>query len=133
MRQIWERASVILNEGDRDWIQQLPKDLADSDRKYDGLAHIKAIVLRKTKSYDQDGYIASLKSAGPFGRVARSSRRGSGAQATAVASGARGEPMRGNELMKRLRRAAQQQERAMRGGDSRNCARGRRVGGDGGV
>lgn len=62
MRQIWERASAILNEGDRDWIQQLPKDLADSDGKYGGLAHIKAIVLRTTKSCDQDGYIETAKS-----------------------------------------------------------------------
>ncbi|KAI2478280.1 NFX1-type zinc finger-containing protein 1 [Pyrenophora tritici-repentis] len=61
MRQVWERASAILNEGDRDWIQQLPKDLAENEGKYSGLAHIKAIVLRKAKSYDQDEYIETAK------------------------------------------------------------------------
>jgi hypothetical protein len=61
MRQVWERASAILNEGDRDWIQQLPKDLAENEEKYNGLAHMKAIVLRKAKSYDQDDYIETAK------------------------------------------------------------------------
>ncbi|KAG9196796.1 hypothetical protein G6514_004320 [Epicoccum nigrum] len=61
MRQVWERASAILNEGDRDWIQQLPKDLAENEGKYNGLAHMKAIVLRKAKSYDQDDYIETAK------------------------------------------------------------------------
>lgn len=61
MRQVWERASAILNEGDCDWIQQLPKDLAENEGKYNSLAHIKAIVLRKAKSYDQDDYIETAK------------------------------------------------------------------------
>jgi hypothetical protein len=61
MRQVWERASAVLNEGDRDWIQQLPKDLAEDEGKYTGLPHIKAIVLRKAKSYDQADYSETAK------------------------------------------------------------------------
>lgn len=61
MRQVWERASAILNEGDRDWIQQLPKDLAETEGNCNGLAHIKAIVLKKAKSDDQDDYIGTAK------------------------------------------------------------------------
>jgi hypothetical protein len=37
MRQAWERALAILNEGDRNWIQQIPKDLTENEGKYNSL------------------------------------------------------------------------------------------------
>jgi hypothetical protein len=58
MKSLWEGASTVLSEGDRDWMQQLPRDLNDDS----GRAHIKAVVERRVKPHDQDSFIGTAKS-----------------------------------------------------------------------
>lgn len=44
MKRVWKGAVAILQEDDRDSQQQLPKDLDDSGPKFNGRAHIKALI-----------------------------------------------------------------------------------------
>jgi hypothetical protein len=52
MRRVWEGAVHILREDDRDWKQQLPRDLDDSTSKCNGRAHIKVILEKRATSSD---------------------------------------------------------------------------------
>jgi hypothetical protein len=57
MKQVWKGAAAVLLEGDRDWTQQLPRDLDESTGTCDGRAHIKAVVEKKARTTDPDNFI----------------------------------------------------------------------------
>jgi hypothetical protein len=57
MRRVWEGAEAILQEDDRDWKQQLPRDLDDSSPKCNGRAHVKAILEKRTSKSDPNSFI----------------------------------------------------------------------------
>ncbi|KNG48654.1 nf-x1 finger and helicase domain protein [Stemphylium lycopersici] len=57
MRRLWKGAQAILQEGDRDWKQQLPQDLATDDQNYKGYQHIGAILGRRVLNNDYDDFV----------------------------------------------------------------------------
>lgn len=57
MRHVWEGAQAILRENDRDWRQQLPKDLDDDSPKCNGRAHVKAMLEKRTSKSDAKTFI----------------------------------------------------------------------------
>ncbi|KAJ4367471.1 hypothetical protein N0V83_007054 [Neocucurbitaria cava] len=61
MTRVWKGAVAILQEDDRDWKQQLPRDLDDSIAKCNGRAHIKAIVEKRATSSDSETFLEIVK------------------------------------------------------------------------
>ncbi|UPX11032.1 uncharacterized protein EKO05_0001658 [Ascochyta rabiei] len=61
MRRVWEGALGILQEDDRDWKQQLPRDLDNDEVKCNGRAHVKAIVDRRTTANSMAEYVEVAK------------------------------------------------------------------------
>ena len=57
MQRVWEGALEILQEDDRDWKQQLPRDLDSDEEKCNGRAHIKALVVRRATASDMAEYV----------------------------------------------------------------------------
>ncbi|KAF3035032.1 hypothetical protein E8E12_006473 [Didymella heteroderae] len=52
MERVWQGAVNILQEDDRDWKQQLPRDLDKDEDRCNGRAHVKALLERRAKSSD---------------------------------------------------------------------------------
>jgi hypothetical protein len=61
MTRVWEGAAAILEENDRDWTQQLPKDLDSNTDRCNGRAHLKALVEKRPKSDDVEHYLSVSK------------------------------------------------------------------------
>ncbi|CAN9464466.1 unnamed protein product [Alternaria alternata] len=60
MRRLWEGALGILENGDRDWRQQLPQDLDDSDDE-SGHRHILAILRTTVAGSDYDTFLGNAR------------------------------------------------------------------------
>ena len=60
MQRVWEGALEILQEDDRDWKQQLPRDLDNDEEKCNGRAHIKALVLKRATSSNITAYVETV-------------------------------------------------------------------------
>lgn len=52
MAHVWSGAVDVLREDDRDWRQQLPRDLDNDEDRCNGRAHVKALLERRPKSGD---------------------------------------------------------------------------------
>jgi hypothetical protein len=61
MTRVWEGAVAILEENDRDWIQQLPKDLDSNTDRCNGRAHLKALVEKRPGSDNVAHFISVSK------------------------------------------------------------------------
>lgn len=61
MKRVWEGAAAILEENDRDWIQQLPKDLDSSTTKCNGREHLKALIDKRPDNSDIGQFIGVSK------------------------------------------------------------------------
>mgnify|MGYP004503096781 CR=1 FL=1 len=61
MQRVWKGALDILHEDDRDWKQQLPRDLDDDEYKCNGRAHVKALFERQATSGDKAEFIEVSK------------------------------------------------------------------------
>lgn len=57
MERVWQGAVDILKEDDRDWKQQLPRDLDKDEDRCNGRAHVKALLERRAKSHDMADFI----------------------------------------------------------------------------
>lgn len=61
MKRVWSGAFNILQDGDRDWIQQLPRDLDESEDGCNGRAHIKAIITSRPKSAEIEDFVRTSR------------------------------------------------------------------------
>ncbi|KAF1930727.1 uncharacterized protein M421DRAFT_99346 [Didymella exigua CBS 183.55] len=61
MERVWQGAIDILEEDDRDWKQQLPRDLDKDEDRCNGRAHVKALLERRAKSTDMAGFVEVSK------------------------------------------------------------------------
>ncbi|KAF1840898.1 uncharacterized protein K460DRAFT_194232 [Cucurbitaria berberidis CBS 394.84] len=61
MKRLWKGAVAILQEDDRDWKQQLPRDLDDSTATCNGRAHIKAILDQRTTASESETFVEIAK------------------------------------------------------------------------
>ncbi|KAF2832889.1 hypothetical protein CC86DRAFT_414596 [Ophiobolus disseminans] len=61
MQRLWERALRILNGGDRDCRQELPKDLDTDDEKHKGRQHIAALMSKRVHNGDPDRFIGDCQ------------------------------------------------------------------------
>ncbi|KAF9696125.1 hypothetical protein EKO04_005861 [Ascochyta lentis] len=61
MQRVWEGALGIIHEDDRDWKQQLPRDLDNDETKCNGRSHVKAIIDRRAKPSDTEEYVGVVK------------------------------------------------------------------------
>jgi hypothetical protein len=57
MKRVWKGALVILQENDRDWKQQVPRDLDDSTPRCNGRAHMKAILEKRATASESTTFI----------------------------------------------------------------------------
>jgi hypothetical protein len=57
MRRLWKGALAILEEGDRDWKQQLPQDLSTDTNNHKGYKHISAIMNKRVPNRDYEEFI----------------------------------------------------------------------------
>ena len=61
MIRVWDGAAAILEDNDRDLVQQLPRDLDSSTERCNGRAHIKALVEKVSKADDVCQFIRTSK------------------------------------------------------------------------
>ncbi|CAG5157044.1 uncharacterized protein ALTATR162_LOCUS4837 [Alternaria atra] len=61
MRRLWEGAVSILENGDRDWRQQLPQDLNDDSDDEGGRRHILAILSTKIENPGYDTFLSNAR------------------------------------------------------------------------
>lgn len=61
MQRVWKGALDVLREDDRDWKQQLPRDLDKDEDKCNGRAHVKALLERRAKSGDMADFVEVSK------------------------------------------------------------------------
>lgn len=57
MGRVWQGAVDILHEDDRDWKQQLPRDLDKNEESCNGRAHVKALLERRAKTDDMADFV----------------------------------------------------------------------------
>ncbi|KAJ4399128.1 hypothetical protein N0V91_009660 [Didymella pomorum] len=57
MERVWQGAVDILEEDDRDWKQQLPRDLDKDEDRCNGRAHVKALLERRAKTHDMADFV----------------------------------------------------------------------------
>lgn len=61
MRRVWEGALRLLDEGDQDWTQQLPRDLDNDDDDHRGRVHIKAILDSNAVGGNRDDFLSNAR------------------------------------------------------------------------
>ncbi|KAF2632130.1 P-loop containing nucleoside triphosphate hydrolase protein [Macroventuria anomochaeta] len=61
MRRVWEGALNVLHEDDRDWKQQLPRDLDSDEHRCNGRAHVKALVMKRATASGMVDYVEVAK------------------------------------------------------------------------
>lgn len=59
MEQLWDGALAILNGGEREWKQMIPRDL--DDEEYCGREHIKTLLTMRTNSMDYGAFIRLVR------------------------------------------------------------------------
>jgi hypothetical protein len=57
MERVWQGAVDILHENDRDWTQQLPRDLDKDEDRCNGRAHVKALLERRAKANNMVDFV----------------------------------------------------------------------------
>ncbi|KAF2856036.1 hypothetical protein T440DRAFT_96542 [Plenodomus tracheiphilus IPT5] len=61
MRRVWEGALRLLDRGDQDWVQQLPRDLDNDDKVHRGRLHVKALLDTKAVSASLEAFLTNAR------------------------------------------------------------------------